>query len=83
MNINFEKTDKVNALLTITIAKADSAANVEKALKDYRKKANIPGFRPGQAPLAMLKKRFGDEVQAEELNKKIGEELYKYIRDED
>ena len=60
MNISFEKTGNVTGLLTITLAKADYAANVEKTLKDYRKKASLPGFRPGHAPLAMLKSRFGD-----------------------
>ena len=81
MKISFEKTDKINGLLTITLAKADYEANVEKTLKDYRKKASLPGFRPGQAPMSILKKRFGQEVQAEELNKMLGSELYKYIRE--
>lgn len=82
MKISFEKTDNVNGLLTITLAKADYEANVEKALKEFRKKASLPGFRPGQAPMAILRKRFGQEVQAEELNKMLGTELYKYIREE-
>lgn len=82
MKISFEKTDKINGLLTITLAKADYEANVEKTLKDYRRKASLPGFRPGQAPMSILKKRFGQEVQAEELNKMLGTELYKYIREE-
>lgn len=82
MNISFEKTGNVTGLLTITLAKADYAANVEKTLKDYRKKASLPGFRPGHAPLAMLKSRFGDEVQAEEMNKMLSTELFKYIREE-
>lgn len=82
MNISFEKTGNVTALLTITLAKADYAANVEKTLKDYRKKASLPGFRPGQAPMALLKKRFGQEVQAEEMNKMLSTELYRYIREQ-
>lgn len=82
MKISFEKTDKINGLLTITLAKADYEANVEKTLKDYRRKASLPGFRPGQAPMSILKKRFGQEVLAEELNKMLGTELYKYIREE-
>lgn len=82
MNILFEKTSNVTGLLTITLAKADYAENVEKTLKDYRKKSSIPGFRPGQAPMSMLRKRFGQEVQAEEMNKMLGTELYKYIREE-
>ena len=46
MNISFENPDKVNGLLTITVEEADYQASVEKTLKDYRKKANYPGFRP-------------------------------------
>lgn len=81
MEVKFEKTGNVNAEVTITINKEDYAARVEKALKDYRKKANIPGFRPGQAPMGMLKKRFGTEVTVEEVNKLLSEQLYGYIRE--
>lgn len=81
MNISLENIDKVSALLTIKMEKADYADKVEKSLKDYRKKANIPGFRPGQAPLSLLKKRFGREVAAEEVNKLLGEKMYAYIKD--
>ncbi len=81
MDIKFEKTGNVNAEIVITVNKEDYAERVEKALKDYRKKASVPGFRPGQAPLGMLKKRFGAEVTAEEVNKLLGEKLYGYIRE--
>ena len=50
MNITFEAPDKINGLMTITLESADYQPEVEKTLKDYRKRANIPGFRPGQAP---------------------------------
>ncbi|WP_288148649.1 trigger factor, partial [Bacteroides acidifaciens] len=62
-------------------AKADYAGKVDAALKDFRKKANMPGFRPGQVPMSLLKKRFGKEVLAEEVNKLLGEKLYGYIRE--
>lgn len=81
MNISLENLDKVSAVLTVKMEKADYAAQVDKALKNYRKKANIPGFRPGQAPMSLLKKRFGNEVTAEEVNKLLGEKLYEYIRE--
>lgn len=81
MEVKFEKTGNVNAEVTITINKEDYAERVEKALKDYRKKANVPGFRPGQAPMGMLKKRFGTEVTVEEVNKLLNEKLYGYIRE--
>ncbi len=82
MNISFEKVNDVNALLTLSLVKADYEENVNKALKDFRKKASMPGFRPGQAPLGLLKKRFGTEITAEEVNKLLGKELTKYIHDE-
>ena len=82
MDIKFEKTGNVNGEITITINKEDYAPRVEKALKDYRKRASVPGFRPGQAPMGMLKKRFGNEVTAEEVQKLLGEKLYGYIREQ-
>lgn len=82
MNISFENVSKVSALLTLTLEKADYEAKVEKALKDFRKKATLPGFRPGQVPASLLKKRFGTEILAEQINKILGEELYKYIREQ-
>lgn len=81
MNISLENIDKVSAVLTIKMEKADYADKVEKSLKDYRKKASIPGFRPGLAPLSLLKKRFGKEITAEEVNKLLGEKLYAYIKE--
>ena len=81
MNISFENSDKVNGLLTITVEVADFNASVEKTLKDYRKKANIPGFRPGQAPMGLIKRQFGASVRYDAVNKFVGEQLYKYIQD--
>ena len=81
MNISLENIDKVSAVLTIKMEKADYADRVEKALKDYRKKASMPGFRPGQVPMGLLRKRFGKDVTAEEVNKLLGEKLYAYIKD--
>ncbi len=82
MNTTFEKVDALNGLITMQIEKADYAENVEKELKNFRKKANMPGFRPGQVPMGLIKKRFGTEVKAEAVDKLIREKLYGYIRDE-
>ena len=82
MNTTFEKVDALNGLITMQIEKADYAANVEKELKDFRRKANMPGFRPGQVPVGLIKKRFGTEMKAEAVDKLIREKLYGYIRDE-
>ena len=82
MNTTFEKVDALNGLITMQIEKADYAENVEKELKNFRKKANMPGFRVGQVPLGLIKKRFGTEVKAEAVEKLIRQKLYDYIRDE-
>ena len=59
----------------------DYKNDVEKTLKDYRKKANVPGFRPGQAPMGMIKRQFGPSVKMEAVNKIIGQQIYKYVQD--
>jgi trigger factor len=81
MNISFEAPDKINGLMTITLETADYQPEVEKTLKDYRKRANIPGFRPGQAPMAMIKRQFGPSVKVDAVNKLLGEKLYEYVRE--
>jgi len=81
MKIQFENPDKVNGLMTLTVEEADFKENVEKTLKDYRKKANIPGFRPGMVPMGLIKRQFGASVKVDAINKVLGEEMYKYIRE--
>ena len=51
MKVSFENPDKINGRLTITVEENDYKDEVDKTLKDYRKKANVPGFRPGQVPM--------------------------------
>lgn len=82
MNIQFNKTSDVAAELTLSLEKADYQERVEKALKDYRKKATLPGFRPGQVPMSLMKKRFGNEITADEVQKVLSEKLYGYLREE-
>lgn len=81
MKISFENPDKVNGLLTIVVEEDDFKDTVEKTLKDYRKKANIPGFRPGMAPIGLIKRQFGASVRFDAVNKFVGEQLYKYVND--
>lgn len=81
MKISFENPDKVNGLLTLTVEEADYKENVEKTLKNYRKKANVPGFRPGMAPMGMIKRQFGTTVKVDEINKLLGDQMYKYVKD--
>lgn len=67
--------------MTITVEEADYQDNVRKTLNEYRKKANIPGFRPGQAPLSLIKRQAGAQVKVDVINKLVGEKLYEYIKD--
>lgn len=81
MNISFEIADKVNGLLTLTIEQSDYQENVEKTLKNYRKKANYPGFRPGMVPMGLVRKQYGTSVKVDEVNKLLGEKIYAYIKE--
>ncbi|UKK50499.1 trigger factor [Prevotella sp. E13-17] len=81
MNIKFESADKINGLMTIAIEKADYQEAVDKKLKDYRKKAQVPGFRPGMVPMGLIKKQYGTAVKVDEVNRILGEKLYEYIRE--
>ncbi len=82
MNITRENIDALNAVLTVTIEKNDYSEKVEKILTDYRKKANISGFRKGLVPMGMIKKQHGKSVLVDEVNKLIQENLNKYLAEE-
>lgn len=81
MNIVRKDLDQSNALLTVCIEKADYAEKVDKTLRDYRKRANIPGFRPGMVPVGLVKKMYGKAVMAEEINKIVSDSLFEYINE--
>lgn len=81
MNISLQNIDKVNAEVTAVVEPADYEDKVAKAIKDYSKKAQMPGFRPGKVPVSLIKKRFGVSFLAEEVNKVLQEGLYNYIRE--
>lgn len=81
MNVSLTNVDSVNAILQISVAKADYQEKLDNALKTFRKKANIPGFRPGTVPVGMVKKMYGKSILAEEINKMVGESLYNYIQE--
>ena len=81
MNISLENPEKVSGVLTLVVEEADFAGDVEKQLKDYRKKANVPGFRPGQAPLGLIKRQVGAQVKVDVINRLVGEKLYEYIKE--
>lgn len=81
MNITFENPDKVSGVLTFVIEEADYQEDVNAQLKKYRKQANIPGFRPGQAPMGMIKRQVGAQVKVDVINKLVGEKLYDYVKE--
>lgn len=79
MDITQEKTDELNAVLKVKVVPADYRESVEKILRDYRKKAAMPGFRPGMVPFGMIKKMYGKGVMADEINKLLHNSLYDYL----
>lgn len=81
MNVSHNSIDKLNAVISIEIEKADYAERVKKSLRTYGERANIPGFRRGHVPYGMLVKMFGKSVKAEEINRLVSESLYNYISD--
>ena len=81
MKVSFENPDKINGRLTITVEENDYKSEVDKTLKDYRKKANVPGFRPGQVPMGMIKRQFGASVKMDAINKIVGEQINRYVTD--
>ncbi len=82
MNITKKDIDKLNAVLTVEVSKDDYSSKVEKVLNDYRKTANVPGFRKGHIPMGMVKKQYGKAVLVEEVNKILQDSLQKFLTEE-
>ena len=82
MNITREHIDELNAVVKVDISKDDYTDKVEKVLSDYRKSANIPGFRKGHVPMSMVKKQYGKAVLVDEVNKILQDALGKYLVEE-
>lgn len=82
MEITRENTGELTATIKMVISPADHNESVTKILKDYQRKANVPGFRPGHVPFGMIKKLYGGAVFAEEVNKLVSDKLHQYIQDE-
>lgn len=81
MNISLQNVDKVSAVLTVQIEKADYQAQVEKSLKTLRQRVNMPGFRKGMVPMAMIKRQYGSSVLMEEVDKLLQEKVGEYIQE--
>ncbi len=82
MQITKEQIDALNAVVTVAISKEDYSEKVEEILKNYRKQANIPGFRKGQVPMGLIKKQYGKAVLVDEVNKLLQDNLNKYLTEE-
>ncbi|MDE6010174.1 MAG: trigger factor [Muribaculaceae bacterium] len=83
MNVNYTQLDNVNGEITITLEEKDYNDKVEKQLKEIAKKRPEPGFRPGKTPMALIRKKYGDAVKYDVINKEVGEKVYDYIREQD
>lgn len=81
MNVSLQNIDATKGIVKLEIVKADYADQVDKSLRSFRQKANVPGFRKGMVPMGMVKKMYGKHVLAEEINKLVSENLYGYIRE--
>ena len=81
MEFTLKNQDATSAILSVNIQEADYAALVEKQLKNFRQKANVPGFRPGMVPMGLIKKQYGTAVKAEEINKLLQTKIFEYIRE--
>ncbi|MDD3687220.1 MAG: trigger factor [Bacteroidales bacterium] len=79
MEVVKNQIDELNATITVNVANSDIAENVEKTIKEYRRKANVPGFRPGNVPVGLIKKMYGNAIIADELNKLVSKSLTDYI----
>ena len=82
MNITKNQPDELNYQVTVEIAAADYAEPLRKRLNEYRKKADIKGFRKGNAPVQMIKRFYGEQALYETVNGLLGEQLDKFIDEE-
>lgn len=81
MNIQYQKTGNVNAMLTVSVAEADYAPKIKEKLKEYSKKVQLKGFRPGQVPAPVVEKMFGTNIKVDQINNLLSESLVNYIRE--
>lgn len=81
MNVSLINNDSVRGLIKLEIVKSDYEAAVEKSLRSFRQKANVPGFRKGMVPMGMVKKMYGKQALLEEVNRLVSDNLFKYIRE--
>lgn len=81
MNVTKENVDELNAVVRIEFSPADYQPKIDEQLKDYGRKVQMPGFRPGKVPASMVKKMYGKSILVDELNKLTSDTLFNYIRE--
>ena len=82
MKVSRNDIDKLNSVLKIEIDKKDYESNVDKVLVDYKKRANIPGFRKGHTPIGLIKKQYGISIKVDEVNKLVQKGLNDFLNSE-
>ena len=83
MNITLDRNDEqLTGLLTVHLTEADYAATVDAQIKDYTKRAQVKGFRPGKVPVGMVKKMYGKGILADEINKTLGKAVDSYVKEQ-
>ena len=83
MNVTYNQLDNVNGEITVTLEEKDYSQKVEKQLKEISKNRPEPGFRPGHTPMGLLRKKYGQAVKYDVINKEVGEAVYDYIREQE
>ena len=81
MNVTNLQTDALTYQVTIEILAADYAEPLRKRLNEYKRQANVKGFRPGMAPMGMIQRMYGDQALYDAVNRLVGEQLDKFIQD--
>ncbi len=82
MNIVREQREQNTSLIKVTVGEQDYAQEVDKALREYKRKANIPGFRPGMVPMGIIRKMYGKGVLAEQSYRKASNAVFEYLQKE-
>src|SRR6056297_138459 len=83
MNITKENKDNLNAVLKVKVQPEDYKENVDKQIKEYKKKVKMDGFRPGKVPEGLVRKMYGTSLKIDHINKLISEKLGQYLKDEE
>lgn len=79
MNIVREQREQNTSLIKVTVGEQDYAQEVDKALREYKRKANVPGFRPGMVPMSLIRKMYGKGVLAEQSYRKASNSVFEYL----